>query len=73
MEARRELLKLLTPEQSLELKFDWYFWGRDKQRPPEGDWTTWLIKAGRGWGKTLTGAHWLDCEGILDRHQHTGG
>ena len=29
---------------------------RPKQRTPEGDWETWLILAGRGWGKTLTGA-----------------
>ena len=29
---------------------------RPKQRTPEGDWGTWLILAGRGWGKTLTGA-----------------
>ncbi len=26
------------------------------QREPQGDWTYWLILAGRGWGKTRTGA-----------------
>jgi len=30
--------------------------------PPPGDWRTWLILAGRGWGKTRTGAEW-----VLDR------
>lgn len=32
---------------------------RQKQRPPKwsGDWLAWLIKSGRGFGKTLTGAH----------------
>ncbi len=37
----------------------WAKHARTKQRPPDGDWFIWLIMAGRGWGKTLTGAHWL--------------
>jgi phage terminase large subunit-like protein len=32
---------------------------RDKQRPPEGDWLVWLIRSGRGFGKTRTGAEWI--------------
>ena len=48
-DEREEYLRLLTPEQILELKYDWGFFGRDKQQPPDGDWLTWLIKAGRGW------------------------
>ncbi|WP_374513296.1 DNA-packaging protein [Brevundimonas sp.] len=32
---------------------------RDSQRPPAGDWTTWLFLGGRGAGKTLAGAEWL--------------
>lgn len=32
---------------------------RDNQRPPEGDWSTWLFLGGRGAGKTLAGALWL--------------
>lgn len=32
---------------------------RESQRPPEGDpWDVWLCLAGRGWGKTRTGAEW---------------
>ena len=30
------------------------------QVPPGGDWTTWLILAGRGFGKTFAGAAWVD-------------
>lgn len=30
------------------------------QLPPPGDWTTWLILAGRGFGKTFAGAAWID-------------
>ena len=38
----------------------WYTHGaRPEQCPPAGDWRTWLILAGRGWGKTRTGAEWL--------------
>src|SRR5262245_52907792 len=31
----------------------------EKQRPPGGGWLIWLVLAGRGWGKTITGAEWL--------------
>lgn len=34
-------------------------WSRKNQREPIGDWTYWLILAGRGWGKTRTGAEWI--------------
>lgn len=37
----------------------WRLASRATQRPPEGEWTIWLILAGRGWGKTRTGAEWL--------------
>jgi len=32
---------------------------RPNQLPPDGDWRTWLIMAGRGFGKTRTAAEWL--------------
>lgn len=37
----------------------WELLRRDEQTPPPGDWLTWLILAGRGWGKTRTGAEWV--------------
>jgi len=37
----------------------WKFLRRPSQTPPEGDWTTWLILAGRGFGKTRAGAEWV--------------
>lgn len=39
-----------------EIAAHWQAWSRPEQRLPEGGWTYWLIKAGRGWGKTRTGA-----------------
>jgi phage terminase large subunit-like protein len=36
--------------------YDWQFWARPSQLLPPGDWDTWLVMAGRGFGKTRTGA-----------------
>lgn len=35
---------------------NWYTLSRPEQCTPVGDWNLWIILAGRGWGKTLTGA-----------------
>lgn len=35
------------------------WWARPKQLAPEGDWATWLLRAGRGFGKTRTGSSWV--------------
>ena len=34
----------------------WELVGRPEQLPPAGDWQTWVIQAGRGFGKTRAGA-----------------
>lgn len=45
-------------------RFDWDKRARPNQRIPDGDWHTWVILAGRGFGKTRTGAEsirqWVD-------------
>jgi phage terminase large subunit-like protein len=60
---RTERLRRLTQAECTALRFDWRFWARQDQLPPPGDWVTWLILAGRGAGKTRTGAetvrHWV--------------
>lgn len=38
---------------------DWELWARPEQLEPQGNWQYWLILAGRGWGKTRTGAEWV--------------
>jgi phage terminase large subunit-like protein len=53
---RARLLATLTQKESFELFHDWAFWARPEQTPPPGDWVYWLILAGRGAGKTRTGA-----------------
>lgn len=51
----------LTKEQAIKKLFDWRseLNARPNQVAPDGNWTTWLILAGRGFGKTRTGAEWV--------------
>ena len=35
------------------------FWLHPGQHPPPGDWRVWMMLAGRGFGKTFAGAHWV--------------
>ena len=56
LEERKARLARLTQKQVDELLWDWAFWARPEQLLPPGDWITWLILAGRGFGKTRTGA-----------------
>lgn len=58
-DERTEALAGLSDRQLEALNWDWKFWGRPDQLTPAGDWLTWLILAGRGWGKTRTGAEWV--------------
>ena len=56
---RLNRLRRLTRAQAELLRYKWDLWSRAEQRPPPGDWTTWLIMAGRGFGKTRAGAEWV--------------
>ena len=38
------------------------WWQRPDQQVPPGDWTIWLVMAGRGFGKTRAGAEWVRAE-----------
>lgn len=55
-DEREEVMSKMSPEVLAQLKFNWNFWARPNQIEPPGNWTTWLILAGRGFGKTRTGA-----------------
>ncbi len=63
-EDRRRAIHALAIEQSDGLDRAWTQWAHDGQLPPAAcpdgaDWSTWVIMAGRGFGKTLAGAQWL--------------
>lgn len=40
---------------ALTWRTEWLATARDNQLPPPGDWTTWMVLAGRGYGKTKLG------------------
>lgn len=46
----------LSNLEALILKYEWDLYARPAQRPPTGEWDTWIIMAGRGFGKTRPGA-----------------
>ncbi len=57
---REELARLLAPHELAALgSYYWEGWARDAQLPPREAWRTWLICAGRGFGKTRAGAEWV--------------
>lgn len=58
-EEREAFLADLSPAVLAKLKYDWDFWARPNQLPPPGDWNTWVVLAGRGFGKTRMGSEWI--------------
>ena len=56
---RRAALGMLGEELRDGLERAWDAWAHAGQLAPAGEWSTWVIKAGRGFGKTRAGAEWL--------------
>jgi len=56
----RQVMEEASNEELATVLYDWRFWARNEQLPPPGEWFTWLIMSGRGWGKTRTGAEWVN-------------
>jgi phage terminase large subunit-like protein len=46
--AQQKALEELDDETRAHLAYHWPFWARTDQVIPEGNWTYWLILAGRG-------------------------
>jgi phage terminase large subunit-like protein len=59
-----------TSDRELEaIEHDWGWWGRCNQQAPKGDWRTWLLLAGRGFGKTRSGAECIRDQVIHHRRR----
>lgn len=58
-DERHAWIQSLTEEQADILLHEWRGWARPDQIIEPGDWRVWVILAGRGWGKTRTGAEWV--------------
>ena len=64
LERRETITRQMTPADRKRLHHEWRFWGRPKQLLPgtpraeiqRHDWLFWVVDAGRGFGKTRTGA-----------------
>lgn len=56
---RDALLSALGQRGRQWLESGWSCRARPDQLPPPGDWSTWLVMAGRGFGKTRMGAEWV--------------
>ncbi len=54
-----QLLSALNDDDLAALRYDWPFFARPQQIPPDGDWLIWLLIGGRGSGKTRAGAEWI--------------
>ena len=64
------VLDFFSEEQAKALLYDWETWARPDQLPPPGDWFLWWIRAGRGWGKTRSGAEFIRREVDSGRARH---
>jgi phage terminase large subunit-like protein len=56
---RKAVLASLSDQEQRAIFHHWPFWARPEQMPPDGNWSVWLIMAGRGFGKTRAGAEWV--------------
>lgn len=69
-QERRARLSGLTEDELDTLTHNWRFAARPNQIEPDGDWwTIWLLRAGRGFGKTRTGAEWIR-ERVKNGYRH---
>ncbi|MBI1402953.1 MAG: ATP-binding protein [Porphyrobacter sp.] len=58
--VRREALaRRLSQGERNDFEYLWDYHARPEQLPPPGDWRVWMIMAGRGFGKTRSGAEWV--------------
>ena len=59
--VRRRIIQAMTPQDLAETDADFERWIHDSQIEPAVDgWRTWLMMAGRGFGKTRAGAEWIE-------------
>ncbi|MEG3163781.1 terminase family protein [Sphingomonas sp. PB2P19] len=56
---RLGVLRRLTTPELRALADHWPLWAHDGQAVDRDDWRVWLIRAGRGFGKTRAGAEWV--------------
>jgi phage terminase large subunit-like protein len=58
-DARAVALAQLGFDEADAFDRDWGSWVHPGQFAPAGDWSTWVVMGGRGFGKTRAGAEWV--------------
>ena len=58
-QAFKAIWESLPPDSREAYAYSWCKVARPKQLAPPGNWRVWSVRAGRGWGKTRTGAEWM--------------
>jgi phage terminase large subunit-like protein len=58
-QERRTALAELPAALRAQALYAWELWARPDQLEPPGAWSVWLLRSGRGAGKTRTGAEWV--------------
>jgi phage terminase large subunit-like protein len=66
---RAKIIGQLSQAELRALRYAWKFWARPKQLPPPGNWLIWLLLAGRGFGKTRTGAQFIH-QRAMEKRRH---
>ncbi|HEX6374352.1 MAG TPA: terminase family protein [Allosphingosinicella sp.] len=66
-EEQAALVGALTLEEARAADLDWPGWAHDGQFAPDGEWSTWVVMGGRGFGKTMAGAQWVS--GLARAHR----
>ena len=67
-----QLFGTLNAAEMRALFYEWRFWARAAQLPLKGEWRVWLLMAGRGFGKTRTGAEWVRALATSQPHCEIG-
>lgn len=69
--SKARSLNELSDADIARIYYDWRFWARDDQLPPDvaaadapSDWRVWLLLGGRGAGKTRAGAEWVRAQAL---------
>jgi phage terminase large subunit-like protein len=71
-EEHERLSASLSDGEAAALHFEWSAWARKEQLTPPPPYEGWLILAGRGWGKTRTGAEAVRSEVESGRSRRIG-
>ena len=72
LQLSHQLIGTLNAAEVRALYYEWRFWARAAQLPPKGEWRVWLLMAGRGFGKTRTGAEWVRALATSQPHCEIG-